>query len=203
MRSAYRDEDRAATRRMIDDVRDLIPERGFHLALWGALLSTLFGLLAAEKFEFLFIGQIMREGLFVALMIGAVLGSFLFERYHADRPANAIALLLLKIWACVAIGLLVTGFLGGVTVLAKPGPHVGSMAAVIAIGFTLSSDIVGGRIIRILAVMWWAFAVLFFFLNDTAALFLAASVFFGALFLPGCSLFVSHYMQSRQLRQLH
>lgn len=202
MRSHHRDEDRAAVLRMAFEARDFVLERAFHLMLWGGLFMLLHGLESAAGYGLLSVAAVMREGIYVALMVGVSLGSYLFERYHAVNPVNILSRTLLVLWGAVGFALLVIDFLGGVTRLADPGPRGGSMAVVIALGFAVSSSLIVRRGPRLLAAFWGVLAVVFFFLDPLSADFLLTSAFCGGLFLPGLCLYAVHWSAQRKKRPI-
>lgn len=196
MRSAYRDEDAAAARRMRDEAGDMAVERCIHLMIWGLGLSILFGVDAAREWGFFTLSRGVDEALWVAVPVVAVVASFIYERYHAVSPANMLSNVLRMVWAAVGVGIVLIGFLGGVTGLMPPGPHAGALSVLLFIGFTTAYAIVGGRTAAVLAGLWAVVACVFFFL-PAGAHFLAASAFFGLLFLPGLQGYLAHWLAHR------
>jgi hypothetical protein len=196
LRSAHRDEDAAAARRMRDEAADMALERAIHPMIWGLVLTILFGLDAARELGFIVLDAAVDEFLWVSLLVVAVVASFMFERYHAVSPVNALANILRTVWAAVGGGIVVIGFLGGATALVPAGPHAGALAVLLGIGFVAARVIISGRASLALAALWWLVAVLFFFLGSGAS-FLAASAFFGLLFLPGLQGYVTYRLSHR------
>jgi hypothetical protein len=196
MRSASRDEDAAAARRMRDEAGDMAVERCIHLAIWGLALSILFGVDAAQEWGFFQLSRTVDEGLWIGVLVVAVVASFIYERYHAVSPANMLSNVLRLVWAAVGVGIVMIGFLGGVTALMPPGPHAGALSVLLFIGFMTARAIIGGRTALMLAGLWAAVAFVCFFLT-AGAYFLAASAFFGLLFLPGLQGYLAHVLAHR------
>lgn len=189
MRSSNKDQDAAAAARMISENRDFFRQRGFHLMIWGMLLSGLFSVHAAVAFGYLSPAPGLAGWLWVATVIVAVLVSFLFERYHATNPVNILSRTLVHLWSGLGVALVLIGFLGGATMVMPTQPHSGALAAVIGAGFFISAMLVESRGVLWLGLLWWCAGAALFFLSAPAAVFLMACLSFGGLFLPGLALY--------------
>lgn len=195
MRSHHKDDDSIATERMIAENRDFFRQRSFHLMTWGLLLSALFGVQSAIAFGYLRPAPGLGGWIWIVTVVVAVLGSFLFERYHALSPANILSRLLLHLWTGLGVTLVIIGFLGGATAVMPIPAHCGSLAAIVGAGFFTSALLVASRGVLLLAMVWWCASAVMFFLAGPAALFLMLCVAFGGLFLPGLALYSSAFFR--------
>ncbi len=185
MRSHHKDEDSMATDRMISENRDFFRQRSFHLLIWGALLSALYGVQSAVTLGYLPPVSGLDGWIWTITVVVAVLVSFLFERYHAISPTNILSRLLIQLWIGLGVALVIVGFLGGATALAPHPAHSGALAAIVGVGFFVSALLVASLGILLLALLWWAASAVMFFLVEPAAIFLMFCLVFGGLFSAG------------------
>ncbi len=192
MKQGVFQDDEGAVRHMQAVCGEYVGQRGFHLMVWGALLTVLYVLRTLESFQFVTLSGQIVEWSWAAVVVPGVFASVLFERYNAGLPRNFVAFVLASFWFGTGVSLIIVFFLGGASGFVTAGVHGAMIASLIGLAAWGSAAVLDMPWPRYLACIWWMGAIVLFFLTQPAALFLMACLCFSCGLLPGLALYIGY-----------